>query len=147
MATAASYAGPNRRLARPSKLVVALVGLGVVAIAFATLCPIGLRPHLAGANTERFGAYFPLGVLIALAARRRWLAATACVVVLAFGLEAAQLFVPGRDAMMSDAVVKAMSGVLGSTVGQVIFPIRRLIARLAGPLDARRQGRALFNKA
>jgi hypothetical protein len=128
MAAATSYAGANRRLARPSPLFVGFVLLGAAVVAFVTLCPIGLRPHLATANEERFGAYFILGALIALAARRRGLAATAFVVVLAFGLEAAQLLTPGRDAAVSDAMVKALGGVFGSAAGQLIFPLRRLIA-------------------
>ena len=137
MATAISYIGPNRRLAKPSPLLVGLVVLGVAGIAYATLCPISLRPHLASANQERFGAYFVLGILIALAAGRRWMAATAFVVVLACGLEAAQLLVPGRDATVSDALVKALGGVFGSTAGQFIFPLGRLIARESGLADRR----------
>lgn len=129
MATATSHIGPDRRLAKPSPLLVGLVVLGVASISFATLCPISLRPHLASANEERFGAYFVVGVLIALVAGRRWLAATTFVAVLAFGLEAAQLLVPGRDAVVSDALVKALGGVLGSAAGQFIFPLKRLIAR------------------
>ncbi len=136
MATATSHIGPNRRLAKPSPLLVGLVVLVVASISFATLCPISLRPHLASANQERFGAYFVLGVLIALAAGRRWLAATTIVLVLAFGLEAAQLLVPGRDAVVSDALVKALGGVLGSAAGQFIFPLKRLVGRESHPVGA-----------
>lgn len=121
------HARPERRISRPSPRIVGLAALAVAGLAFVTLCPIGLRPHLAPANEERFAAYFVLGILIALAAQRRWLAATACVVVLAFGLEAAQLLAPGRHAQLSDALVKAMSGALGSTTGQFIYPLKRLL--------------------
>jgi hypothetical protein len=110
-------------------MIVGLAALGAAAIAFVTLCPIGLRPHLASATEERFGAYFVLGVLVALAAGRRWLGAMAVVVVLALGLEAAQLLAPTRDAAMSDALVKALSGVLGTAAAQLIFPVRRLLTR------------------
>jgi len=129
MAPPASHARPERRLARPSPLVVGLALAGAAGIAFVTLCPIGLRPHLGSATQERFGAYFVLGVLVALAAGRRWLGATAVVLLLAFGLEAAQALAPGRDPAMSDALVKALGGVLGAAVAQLVFPIRRLIAR------------------
>jgi hypothetical protein len=112
--------------------VIGLAGLGVAAIAFATLCPIGLRPHLADPDSERFGAYLVLGALISLAAGRRGLSATALVLALAFGLEASQLLVPGRDAAMPDAMVKAFGGLCGVVPVQLMHPLRRLIVRLSG---------------
>ncbi len=136
MAQAPSYPGANRRFAKPSPLLLSLVVLGIAAITFATLCPISLRPHLASANQERFGAYVVLGGLLALAAGRRWLASAMFVVVLVCALEAAQLLVPGRDAVISDALVKALGGVLGSVAGQFMFPLRRLIAGQLRPVNA-----------
>jgi hypothetical protein len=133
MAAPESHARPERRLARPSPLVVGLALTAVAAIAFVTLCPIGLRPRLASATQERLCAYFVLGVLIALAAGRRWLGATAVVLILAFGLEAAQALAPGRDPAMSDALVKAFGGVLGAAAAQLVFPVRRLIVRISRP--------------
>ncbi len=129
MTMSRSYRGPNRRVGSVSPLVVALAALGVASITFVTLCPIGLRPHLASANEERFGAYFVLGVLIALTSPRRWLRAIAIVASLACVLEAGQLLVPGRDAALSDAVIKALGGVVGAVAVQFIFPLRRLLAR------------------
>jgi hypothetical protein len=126
MATLIFDTPPERRRAKPSVLLIALAMLGAAITGFVTLCPIALRPHLWSANHERFAAYFTLGVLVALAAQRRWLGALALVVVLAFGLEAAQRLVPGRHAMLSDATVKALGGVLGCAVVQVGFPLRRL---------------------
>lgn len=125
---APTYAGADRRRGRYSAPFVAFAVLGVASIAFATLCPIGMRPHLASANEERFWAYFVLGVLVALAAPRRWLGATLFVVVLAFVLEAGQRLAPGRDAAVADAMLKALGGVFGSAAGQSLFPLRRLIA-------------------
>jgi hypothetical protein len=135
MARAASRAGSERRLAKPSPLVVSLALAGAGGIAFVTLCPIGLRPHLGSATEERFAAFFVLGVLVALAAGRRWLGATAVVVVLAFGLEAAQGLAPSRDPALADALVKAFGGVLGASVAQLVFPIRRLIAHVVRLAD------------
>jgi hypothetical protein len=137
MTNAASHAGRNRRRARPSKAVVAAAALGVAAIAFVTLCPIGLRPHVMSANLERLAAYLALGVLISRAAGRRALAAMVVVVVLAFGLEAAQLLAAGRHARLAEAVGKAMGGVTGVAAYQLMFPLRRLIVRLSGLGDAR----------
>ncbi|WP_394761011.1 VanZ family protein [Phenylobacterium sp.] len=131
MARTASWTGPDRRLARPSPVVVGLAVLGAAAIAFVTFCPIGMRPHLASPDAERFAAFFVLGGLIALAAGRRWVSATVAVVALAFAFEAGQLIIPGRDAMLSDAIVKALGGVCGCAVGQAFFALRRLVLRLS----------------
>lgn len=146
MARTAAYSGPNRRFAKPSPLVVGLAALAVCGIAFATLCPIELRPRMAEPDAERFAAFFGLGGLIALAAGRRWIGATAAVMLLAFGFEAAQLVVPGRDAMLSDAIIKAMGGVCGSAAAQAVFAARRLAVRLSDVLGRRaKPGSALVN--
>jgi hypothetical protein len=129
MPPSANYAGLERRLARPSPRLVGLAVLALAAIAYATLCPIGLRPHFADANVERFGAYLVLGGLVALAAGRRVLAATAAVVLIALALEAAQHLVPGRHGVVSDALVKALGGVAGVALAQFAYPLRRRLAR------------------
>ena len=139
MVSTTAYAGPNRRLAKPSPLVIGLAVLGLGGIAFATLCPIGLRPHMADPDSERFAAFMVLGAVIALAAGRRWASATAAILVLAFGLEAAQLLVPGRDAMLADAIIKAMGGVCGVAAGQAFFILRRLAQQLSAAIAARRK--------
>jgi hypothetical protein len=137
MAADARYIGSERRVATASAWMVGLAALGITGVVFATLCPIGLRPHLAAPNAERFGAYVVLGAVLALAAGRRAAGATALVVLLAFGLEAAQALAPGRDPAVSDALVKALGGMVGSGMGQVMFPVRRLIARAAGAMALR----------
>jgi hypothetical protein len=129
MSASAAYAGPERRLAGPSPLQIALAALAAAAVAFATLCPIALRPHFASADLERFCAYAVLGVLVARAAGRRALAATAIMVLLAVGLEFAQRFVPGRHATVADAAVKALGGVAGAALAELAYPLRRLLAR------------------
>ena len=125
------YLGADRRRAKPSPLMIGLALVGVATIAFATLCPADLRPHLATPNAERFDAYLVLGALVGLAAGRRALGATAVVVLLAVGLEAAQCFTPGRDPAISDALIKALGGVVGSAGVQLRYPLRRLVARIA----------------
>jgi hypothetical protein len=132
MLFAKRYTGLNRRISKPSPILIVLAWLGVAGIAYATLCPIGLRPHFANADEERFGAYFVLGIILAFAAPRHWIATAAFVVVLAMGLEAAQLLVPGRDAVLHDAFVKAVGGVLGSALGHSVFAIRRALVRMTG---------------
>jgi len=132
MAAEPLNARAERRVARPSPRWVGLAALGVAAIAFVTLCPIGLRPHLASGDQERFAAFLALGALAGRAAGRRGLAATAAVVLLAFGLELAQGLAPGRHAGLSDALVKALGGVVGVAAAQLAYPLRRALARAAG---------------
>jgi len=111
-----------------------MTALGLLAIAFVTLCPIGMRPHLASGDEERFAAFLVLGGLISHAAGRRGLSATAAVVLLAFGLELAQGLAPGRHAALSDALVKTLGGVVGVAAAQLAFPLRRRWAeRIARP--------------
>lgn len=132
MSAERAYLSGDRRARRLPPAFAALSALGAAAIIFATLCPIGLRPHLAGANSERMGAYFVLGFLLALTFRRRWLQVTLAVVLLALALEAAQLLVPGRDARLADATIKALGGLMGSGAGFAVFPIKRGLTRLMG---------------
>jgi len=126
-----AYRGLERRVTTPSPAFAVLSVLGVAAIVFATLCPIGLRPHLASANQERIGAYFVLGFLLALTFRRHWKLVALAVALIAIGLEAGQLLVPGRDARVADAVVKALGGLLGVGAGNLAFPVKRLLTRRA----------------
>jgi hypothetical protein len=137
MTTAAPFARPERRRAKPSKAVIAAALLGVAAIGFVTLCPIGLRPHLLNADVERFAAYLVMGAMISRTAGRRALGATVVATALAFGLEASQQFAPGRHAHMADAIVKAFGGVTGVAAYQLMFPLRRLIVRWSGLSDPR----------
>jgi hypothetical protein len=138
--TRSLYSGPERRIAKPPLVLLCLVVLGVAAIAFVTLCPIELRPHLASADEERFGAYFVLGLLVSQAAPRRSGQVLAFLVLLALGLEAAQTLIPGRDGRLADACVKATGGVLGAQVGFVSYAVRRWLQRhivLFGPAVVR----------
>jgi len=136
MAEAASWT--DRRWRTPSRAVVGWALSGVAALAFVTLCPIGLRPHVMDANAERLCAYLIVGLLISRAAGRRALAAMLSVLVLAFGLEASQMLVASRHAVMADALVKAFGGVAGVAAHQLGFPLRRLIMRRAKGLEGPR---------
>jgi hypothetical protein len=125
-----NYTGRERRKAKASWVAITLAAAAVAAIAFATLCPIGMRPHLGPPDQERFGAYFVLGLILSQAApRRSWLVLTG-VVLLALGLEAAQLIVPTRDGRFSDACVKATGGVLGAQTGFLRWAIGRWLKRV-----------------
>ena len=117
---------PERRVYRPSPILLLAAFLGFAGITFATLCPIGMRPHFASANVERFGAYFVLGGIFSFAFPRRRLTVVLGVLTLACGLEAAQLLIPGRDGRFEDATVKAFGGVMGACAGYAIYPLKRL---------------------
>ena len=135
MSTTLAYAGPERRRARPSPVVVSLAVTTFAGIVFATLCPIGLRPHLGSADVERFGAWFALGTLVQLAAGRRATSAMVVVALAAIGLEYAQYLAPTRHAQLSDAMIKMLGGVCGGVAGQLMFPVKRWLAQALRPAD------------
>lgn len=126
------YPHRERRISRPSKLVIVLTCLCAGAIAYATLCPIGQRPHLANPDVERFGAFFVLGLFASFAAPRRPMLVLSLLVLLALGLEAAQMLIPTRDARLADACVKATGAVLGAQLGFTSWAFHRWIQRTFG---------------
>jgi glycopeptide antibiotics resistance protein len=91
----------------------------LIALAFVTLSPIGLRPLTPfGPTAERFAAFVVVGILFAIAYPRRfWL--VALLVVVAIGLlEVLQLVVPGRHGTARDLVVKVAGAVIGLAAGR-----------------------------
>ncbi|MBR2690140.1 MAG: VanZ family protein [Aquamicrobium sp.] len=82
-------------------------------IVFATLSPIGLRPHLGDANLERALAYMLLGSALALSFPRHTIRTAGFVVGIAAVLELLQLIDPGRHGRIEDMVVKAAAGLIG----------------------------------
>jgi len=105
----------------------------LAAIVFATLCPPALRPHLGGADQERFGAYFILGACMAFSFPRRANLVVFAVAGIAYALEAGQLLIPGRDAAFSDACVKAMGGLWGVFAAQTSYGALRRVRRISRP--------------
>ena len=104
MSDARVYQGAERRSRRLPLKYALLALLGASAIAYATLCPIELRPHVAPANEERLLAFVALGFVLALTFRRRWAQVTVGVMLFAVGLEAVQHFIPGRHGQIDDAI-------------------------------------------
>lgn len=88
-------------------------------ITFATLSPLGVRPHVAGVGFEHIGAFAVTGLLFALAYPRHSL----IVVILVFGsavlLELSQLLTPDRHARLSDLLVKFAGGSIGIVAARV----------------------------
>lgn len=95
------------------RFAVVLGWLALAAIVFSTLSPLHLRPRTGHPDLERFAAFFLAGACFAWAYPRRWRLVLFAVVVVAGLLEAAQLLVPGRDAHVHDAVIKAVGGAAG----------------------------------
>ncbi len=85
-------------------------------IVFATLSPIGLRPHLGDANLERALAYLLLGMALALSFPRHAIRTAFFLVGIAIVLEMLQLIDPGRHGRIEDMIVKAAAGVVGIAV-------------------------------
>ncbi|MFI4976347.1 MAG: hypothetical protein ACHP84_17575 [Caulobacterales bacterium] len=85
-------------------------------IVFVTLGPQSLRPHLGPAQLERFAAYFVTAGAFVLAYPKRPLTIAVAGVLLAILLELGQLFVPGRDAGLPDAIAKALGALAGAAV-------------------------------
>ena len=93
-----------------------LAWLTLLAIAFATLSPIGLRPHLSGASVERFAAFATVGLLFGVAYSRHLWLVTLLVLGAAVGLEVLQHLTPDRHGEIRDALVKVAGGIVGVTL-------------------------------
>ncbi|MEH2510501.1 hypothetical protein V1291_001855 [Nitrobacteraceae bacterium AZCC 1564] len=96
-----------RRLAA----VAAWLSLGF--IAYATLSPIGVRPHVAGVGFEHIGAFALTGLLFTLAYPRHSLLVAMLVFGTAIILELSQLLTPDRHARLSDLLIKLAGGSIG----------------------------------
>ncbi|MDB5619700.1 VanZ family protein [Tardiphaga sp.] len=88
-------------------------------IVFATLSPIGLRPHVEDVSIERFGAFAFAGLLFGLAYPKRLWMVLSLIVATAFVLEALQHLTPDRHGHLSDALVKFAGGVVGVGVASI----------------------------
>jgi hypothetical protein len=122
---------PERRRKLMSAEWLLVAGLALAVIAFATLCPIGWRPRLTeNPDVERFAAFAALGFAAKLAFPRRHVFTIVGLALVAAGLEAAQVLVPGRDAHLWDAAVKMLGAAAGVQLGLVGWNVRRLAERL-----------------
>lgn len=115
------------------KLIAAAAWSCFILIIYATLSSLSRRPQLTSNEwelivfIERFGAYALLGSLFVLAYPRR--ITFVCLLVLgsAVLLELLQIFVPDRDARISDALEKLAGGVVGIWLADAVltFPSLR----------------------
>lgn len=94
----------------------------LASIAVMTLGPISMRPQTHfGPDFERFVAFALLGGFYALAYPRwrLWILA-AFLIAVAGALEWGQLYVPGRDARLSDFLFKALGATIGLITGRLL---------------------------
>lgn len=95
------------------KFIVVIAWSMLLFIAYATLSPIGLRPHLGNVSLERFGAFAAVGLLFGLAYPRHVWLVLMTVLGSAVTLELLQRITPDRHGMLPDAEVKFIGGLAG----------------------------------
>ena len=110
----------------PQRLIDVAAWACLAFIVYATLSPLSLRPELTRTESdlvvfiERFGAYALLGCLFCLTYPSRILLVGLIVFGSAVLLEFLQIFVPDRDARISDALVKLAGGFVGISLARAI---------------------------
>lgn len=107
------------------KILIIGAWAGLLAIAVATLSPLGLRPHVAGVSIERFGAFAVVGLLFGLAYPRHLWLVLLLVCGAAIGLEILQQVTPDRHGEVRDAVVKVAGGIAGVTASFAFSALSR----------------------
>jgi VanZ family protein len=96
-----------------------------------TVVPPGLRPvTVAPHGIEHAAAFLLAGILFGIAyVGREWIL-TAGAIVFCAAIEAAQLYVPGRHARISDLIVDSAAGITGVLVSALA---RHIAANFAKP--------------
>ncbi len=117
----------SQRARKPARAMAWILAATVV---FVTLGPQGLRPHLADAQVERFGAYFVTAATFVVGYPRRPRLIALFAVCAAILLEIGQAFAPGRDPGVPDAIAKALGGLCGAAASMVLLRFR---PRAVGP--------------
>lgn len=102
------------------KIIVILAWTTLLAIAFATLSPIGLRPHVGDVSGERFIAFAMVGLLFGMAYPRHLWLVTLLVGGTAVGLEVLQHLTPDRHGRVPDALVKLAGALAGTGLAYIL---------------------------
>lgn len=118
------------------RIAGALAWLVLAVIAFSTLSPVGMRPHLGTlVHVERFGAFALMGFLFGVIHPRRLGLVGLCVVAVAVGLELLQTVAFDRHARVVDFAIKAAGGAGGVAAAWLFLRNRRLVERVLGRLN------------
>jgi VanZ family protein len=87
-------------------------------IVFATISPIGLRPHdILPVDIDRAFAFMLLSIAFVVAYPRHFVLCCVLLLVSAAAMEALQLIAPGRHAQVHDVMVKMTGSIIGLVVG------------------------------
>jgi len=116
------------------RISLAIGWLTLTFIIFATLSPAGARPSVSSPHLEHFAAFAFMGVAFVLAYPNRILLVMLIVVGAALGLETLQLLTPDRHGRAVDAFIKALGGISGICIGQMLSFLLRL--KPARPRDS-----------
>ena len=148
LAPVGARSGRERRAAPRRGLMSQLVAspaawLLLAGLAFATLCPIGLRPRLGDVQLERFGAFFVTAGAFVAAYPRRPLTVALFLAAAAVGLELGQLLVPGRDAGVEDVAQKAGGALVGAASAWAALSVAGSWARERRDVRAQRGAQTL----
>ena len=95
-------------------LFVVMTGVLIAAVIVITLGPVGWRPHLIGANVDRFVGFLVLGSFLALMQPKRFFIVCAAIIMGAVFLEYSQTFFRGRHGGVHDFEFKVVGGLLGA---------------------------------
>jgi hypothetical protein len=91
------------------------------AIAYSTLSPLAMRPHMGSwVQVERFGAFGLLGLMFAIAHPRRVLPVLSVILAAAVGLELTQMLSADRHARLIDLAVKMAGAGCGVGAGWLL---------------------------
>jgi VanZ family protein len=116
--------GMTHRFSRP------IAWLLLLFIVFATVSPIGDRPHdFLPVQVDRALAFAMMTAFFLIAYPTRLLLVSVLCLASAFGIEALQFLSPTRDPHLSDASVKAIGALIGIGLGLVANACRKWIRR------------------
>ncbi|WP_398481794.1 VanZ family protein [Tardiphaga sp.] len=110
------------------KIIIILAWSALLAVAFATLSPIGLRPHVGNVSGERFWAFALVGLLFGIAYPRHLWLVTLMVGGAAVGLEVLQHLTPDRHGQVPDALIKLAGALSGTGLAYVLIGTMRKIS-------------------
>ncbi len=110
------------------RIVIILAWATLLAVAFATLSPIGLRPHVGDVSGERFLAFAAVSLLFGVAYPRHLWLVTLMVGGVAVGLEVLQHLTPDRHGRIPDALVKLVGAFAGAGLAYVFSGTMRKIS-------------------
>lgn len=99
-------------------------------ILFATVVPIGDRPHdLLPVQVDRALAFILMTAFFVIAYPARWVLVGLLCIASAYGIEATQYLQPSRDPHIADANVKAIGSVIGLLLGAIVNVLRQRLRR------------------